>query len=102
MFEVRIMLATTEVMRDMYFSRADGAQQKLIKNNLSRYLTLPPMFVCMNGEDAAEAMFDLTNNPSRQEERMAKYGNGRSLSVGDVVEVAGTKFACLSMGWEKI
>lgn len=100
---VRIMLAPSNVMRDMYCSRADGAQQKLIKDNLDKYLTLPPMQVdFMVGDDAAEEMFDLTNNPGRDDERQERYGNGRSLSIGDIVKVGNVMFACLSIGWQEI
>lgn len=54
------------------------------------------------GEEAAEEMFDLSNNPSRQDERDAKWGRRRSLSVGDVVHVDGESFLCCSMGWHKV
>lgn len=56
------------------------------------------------GEDAAEDAFDLTNNPYRQEERMVKYGNGRSASSGDVVELNGGAeyWVCLSIGWARL
>jgi len=54
------------------------------------------------GEDAAEGVFDLTNNPGRQEERMKVYGNGRSLSTGDIVVVDTEQWACLGIGWVKV
>ena len=54
------------------------------------------------GEDVAEELFDLTNNPCRQAERERLYGRGRSLSVGDIVEVAGDMFVCASHGWHQI
>lgn len=54
------------------------------------------------GEDAAEEMFDLTNNPGREDERMKVYGTARSISVGDIVEVAGEKWLCRPVGWCKI
>jgi hypothetical protein len=54
------------------------------------------------GEDAAEEAFDLTNNPSRQEEREQVYGCGRSVSSGDVIMVGDEKWACMSIGWEKV
>ncbi|HEX8605111.1 MAG TPA: hypothetical protein VF774_20875 [Pseudoduganella sp.] len=41
-------------------------------------------------EDIADELFDLTNNPGRQQEREQKYGRGRSLSVGDIVKVGTT------------
>lgn len=53
------------------------------------------------GEDAAEECFDVTNNPSRQDEREAVYGRHRSVSVGDIVliEETGGAFYCASSGW---
>ena len=56
----------------------------------------------ITGEDAAEEMFDLTNNPSRQEEREERYGFHRSVSTGDVVEVDGAAWLCLSVGWKQL
>lgn len=54
------------------------------------------------GMDAAEEAFDLTNNPDRQDERERLYGRGRSVSVGDIVEVDGDAYLCESMGWSKL
>lgn len=80
-----------------------AGKEQCIKNFKSnRYLQLPP--VEHNIDTLAfvpEEAFDLTNNPYRQDERMKKYGNGRSVSVGDIVEVEGRCFLCLSMGWEE-
>ncbi len=47
----------------------------------------------------AEELFDLTNNPGRQEEREEKYGRGRSLSVGDIVKVGQHAWLCQSICW---
>ena len=56
----------------------------------------------VEGEKAAEEMFDLTNNPSRQAERSVRYGRGRSISVGDIVEVDKVLYVCRPRGWEKV
>jgi len=59
--------------------------------------------VAGEGEEAAEEVFELTNNPYWQDEREEVYGRGRSLSSGDVVEVDGKEqWACLSFGWGKL
>lgn len=55
-----------------------------------------------NGEDGADEVFDLTNNPGREDERRAVYGNGRSLSTGDIVVVDDEQFLCKSFGWVKL
>lgn len=78
-----------------------------IRANLDRYLILPPMEAGLTsyprgGQDLAEEMFDLTNNPSREEERMERYGNGKSLSSGDIVRTEDGDFLCLSIGWAKL
>jgi len=54
------------------------------------------------GERAADAMFDLTNNPSRQYERVVKYGRHRSLSSGDIVTVDGVDYLWLSIGGARL
>lgn len=69
---------------------------------LNQYTALPAMTTWMAGEQAAEEIFELTNNPSRQDERERCYGRGPSLSVGDIVCVDGVDFLCASMGWERI
>ena len=53
-------------------------------------------------ESICEYVFDVTNNPCRQDEREAVYGRGRSLSVGDIVSVNGNAYLCDSMGWLKV
>ena len=55
-----------------------------------------------DSQDAADEVFDLTNNPGRQEEREEKYGRGRSLSVGDIVVVGEEQWVCLSFGWAEV
>jgi hypothetical protein len=57
-------------------------------------------------EQFAEELFDLSNNPSRQDVRELLYGTGRSLSVGDIVVVEDerdpeyeTSWLCLGVGW---
>lgn len=61
-----------------------------------------PIEVNGDGEAACEELFDLTNNPARQTERVFKYGRQRSLSTGDIVEVNTTKYVCMSLGWAQL
>lgn len=58
----------------------------------------------LEGEEAAEECFDVTNNPSRQDEREAVYGLHRSVSVGDIViiENTGGAYYCASTAWVQI
>lgn len=92
-----LFLAPRNVQRDAYF----GDLKALAAKHIDEY-TAVPIDVVGVGEDAAEEAFDLTNNPYRQEERELKYGRGRSLSVGDIVQSNGEKFLCMSCGWEKM
>ena len=54
------------------------------------------------GELAAEEMFDLSNNPGREQERSERWGNWRSLSVGDIVQVNDDCWVCGVIGWVRI
>lgn len=94
MAHAQIMLAPLEVR---FLPNKEVARE-----HLSRYEILPRMEVDGTGEAIAEEMFDLTNNPLRQAERAAVYGNGRSVSTGDIVAVDGIKYLCVAFGWEII
>ena len=97
----RIMLVNPVRLSDFYFTK-DAIQlaKDLIENG--DYTDMGTLSVEQEGESAAEEMFDLTNNPSRQEERMRLYGNHRSISVGDIVGVNGKSFLCTAIGWETL
>lgn len=97
---IQIYLAPTELMRDLFFLNEKKLQ--IVRDNLDSYIPTKVIESNYTGQDGADEAFDLTNNPSRQEEREEKYGRGRSLSVGDVVQVNDEKFVCLSMGWGKL
>lgn len=102
MAKVQMYLAPADVMRCMYdFGGKEKAS--LAQREFSRYTPVPEFeFDCTDPLEACDEAFDLTNNPSRQEEREEKYGRGRSLSVGDVVSVDGVQYVCLSIGWAKL
>lgn len=55
-----------------------------------------------NAIEAAEEVFDITNNPSRQDECVEVYGCHRPVNVGDIVVVDGTSFLCENIGWTAI
>ncbi len=69
-------------------------------------ITLEGDFV--DDEAVCEEIFDLTNNPYRQEERAEIYGRGRSVSVGDIVGVDNdetgvtTFYVCAPSGWATV
>lgn len=74
---------------------------KLLRED-NQYKVIGTMAVTGEGTRAAEEVFDLSNNPARSEERAEMYGNHRSLSVGDIVNVDGTEFVCLPFGWHQL
>ncbi len=70
------------------------------RTNWLQYTKVMEVELAQAGEAAADEIFDLTNNPNRDEERCrAGYVNIRSFSSGDVVEVDGVRWLCLSIGW---
>lgn len=76
-----------------------------VRKQRNAYTILPLMsfeHIALAGEDMADCMFDMTNNPLREEERLQLYGNSRSISVGDIVSVDGVDFLCLSFGWKQL
>jgi hypothetical protein len=81
-----------------------GSVDSLVADFLQRgvYITQMTVRTPLAGEAAAEELFDLTNNPNREQERAKDYGSGRSISVGDIVEVAGENWLCCPVGWKKI
>jgi hypothetical protein len=98
--QATIMLAPRDLQPLLWI---DKGKVDIVSANIDRFIRCRPVTVgCATAEDAAEEMFDLTNNPSRQEEREDKYGRGPSLSSGDVVEFEGVRMLCMSMGWAKL
>ena len=101
MNQATIYLAPTAAFGlDFYKATSVVKAVELMKSG--QYEAQPPIEVEMDGEDAAEEMFDLTNNPYRQAERLEKYGRGRSLSVGDIVAVGDGSWLCASVGWVEL
>lgn len=61
-----------------------------------------PFDVEGEGEDAAEEVFDLTNNPERQAEREQKCGGRHRIGTGDIVVVGEDQWVCMGFGWAKL
>jgi len=77
--------------------------QSIALRNLAQYTVAGSMGIPgLEGEAVAEEVFDLTNNPGRQDEREELYGRGRSVSVGDIVDVDGRMFLCAATGWNEL
>lgn len=100
MTQATILLMNEELWRER--PAFNAAEQKAFakvnrKIGFTEVCTINTRFV---GAQAAEEMFDLTNNPAREDERQELYGNGRSVSSGDIIRCDGTDYLCLSIGWE--
>jgi hypothetical protein len=92
-----------EGLQDKFYFRIfhDRLARRLLKEDqYSIYATMGvPGLV---GEAAAEEVFDIANNPSREGERDQLYGQARSVSVGDIVNVDGVDYVCAPVGWIKL
>jgi hypothetical protein len=98
----KILLVDPEHMSEFYFrSNQVEIAQLLLAEDL---YTAQGQFTLTvtDAEDAAEFLFDLTNNPSKDDLRAVLYGRGRSLSVGDIVDVDGELLLCASTGWQRV
>lgn len=102
MAAVTIKLVNEQFMGEFYFRKDQSATARsLLKDGW--YHVYGTMGVPdLKGEAAAEEVFDLTNNPSREAERDYLYGSGRSVSVGDIVNVDGDDWLCCSQGWWRL
>ncbi len=100
MATVKIKFCPSYMLGRLYMGDAIVAVRTALAD---RTYTMSESFeVSQTGQNAAEEVFDLTNNPIRQEERERVYGLGRSLSSGDIVDVDGEQWVCLSIGWAKL
>ncbi len=96
-----IRLAPQALMGEFYFKR--GEYRRVALQNLDQYTTAGSMGIPgLEGEAVAEEVFDLTNNPGRQYEREELYGRGRSISVGDIIDVDGVLYLCAPTGWNEL
>lgn len=99
MAKVQVKLIDPQYFSAFMLAKDAAGIARLYKKS---YTSLPAFVVEGNGAEAAEEVFDLTNNPGRWNEREEIYGNGRSVSTGDIVTVDGVDYLCCSFGWEII
>lgn len=98
----KILLVDPEHLSEFYFrSNQVEVAQLLLAEDLYTEQGSFTLNVT-DSEDAAEFLFDLTNNPSKDDLRAVLYGRGRSLSVGDIVDVDGELLLCASTGWQRV
>ena len=86
MAKVRARLCP-ELIRSLMIRRSHSNLLQFIEEYGDKYEATHRFTVKGTGIEAAEEVFDLTNNPSRSEESLDKYGSLRSLNVGDIVVV---------------
>jgi len=98
MATVTVKFIPLQLMINMYSKTSTAWVRQAIADKL--YTNSDPFTVTGLGLAAAEEVFDITNNPSRQDEREQVYGKGRSVSVGDIVVVGDEMYLCKSIGWE--
>lgn len=97
MAHVTVSLLDSLKLGDFYFTQdAAALARKYIAEGL--YESVCELDIPYEGEEAAEEMFEMTNNPMRMDRR-SRYGNARSVSVGDLVVVDGTIYVCRPTGW---
>ena len=97
-----VHLIDNDLMGEFYFQRDQVTMARKYLQE-GRYRRAGAPIVTQHvGEDAAEEIFDLSNNPSREDERAERYGSQRSLSVGDIVSVNGIDYLCASRGWVQL
>lgn len=98
------ILVDSKFLGEFYFTSDAVSLARKLRNegyyDEGRTIELPDGYY--DGEEAAEEIFDLANNPMRQGDRLVRYGRGRSLSVGDMVRVDGEYFLCRPREWVKV
>ena len=98
-----IKLVNAELLGSFFFSENPIAlARKLLSEGYYKVQGTLDVPNLTNGEDVAEEVFDLTNNPCREDERGESYGRFRSVSVGDIVCVNGIDYLCASIGWQRL
>lgn len=97
-----IKLVNAELLGSFFFAEdQESLARKLLAEGYYKVQSVLE-FSDLDGEAVAEEVFDLTNNPSRDNDRDTFYGRFRSVSVGDIVEVDGDNWLCKSVGWKKL
>jgi hypothetical protein len=97
-----VKLVNEQFMGEFYFRKDQEATARGLLAEGHYRRTGPCVVTELQGEAAAEEIFDLTNNPGRQAEREERWGHFRSVSVGDIVNVNGQDYLCASMGWKRL
>ena len=95
---VHIFLAPDHLFGSFELYRSEALEQ--VRTNRASYRLVGMIPTNLVGEDAAEMVFDISNNPSKETIKESMGWTGRSLSVGDIVVVDGAEFVALPVGWK--
>lgn len=84
-----------------FYSTAIIDQSTVVKRlvECGAYDTVGDIVVDFTGEDAAEEVWCLTNDPSREDECNKLINLDRNVCSGDIVSVDGVDYLCKSIGW---
>ena len=97
-------IVTIHYLKEEHFPNSRFGHSQHIDS--SHYKVVVTYGSTKSGEAAAEEAFDLSNNPMLEDSRTKHFGNQRSLSVGDIVEVAENhrtrKYYCQPFGWKEL
>jgi len=92
-----IFTPSDAIRRDVYFQKDIIG---FVERNFEHYDIVAKVDVDLRGEQCCEDLFDLTNNPYRDEERAERYGRHASISVGDVILTNDGCYVCDIFGWK--
>jgi hypothetical protein len=100
MRNVHVFLAPDHLFGSFELYRSEALEQ--VRTNRSSYRLAGMIPTDLVGEDAAEMVFSLANDPSKETIKESMGWTGRSLSVGDIVVVDGVEFVALPVGWKNL
>jgi hypothetical protein len=95
---VQVFMAPSHLFGSLEFYGSGALEQ--VRENRKHYRYTGMIQTDLVGEDAAEAVFGLSNDPSKEDMKESMGWTGRSLSVGDIVMVDGVQYVCLPVGWK--
>lgn len=80
----------------------DHKEQFETRVGTRHYVSTSESTLQLAGVDAAEEVYDLTNNPNRRVECKQLLGHSRPVHPGDIVVVDGVMHGCLTIGWVQL
>lgn len=92
--KVKVLQYPARISRDVSFMNAQE-----VKDILGDYELNAIFYMEGDDEELCEMAFDLSNNPAREAQRSWFFGNQRSVSVGDVVQINDRFYLCDRIGW---